>query len=117
MNGLSAFPTWLAPIQVRVLTVSDRFNEYAEKLVATLRGQFVRAELDHSNERINKKIRNAVTHKIPNLLIVGEREEEQGTVTLRRYGVREQETVPFAEFEARVLSAIAARSLEFPAGS
>ena len=105
-----AFPTWLAPVQVRVVTVSERFNEHGERLVSALRGQMVRAELDYSSETMGKKIRNGVTRKIPNLLVVGEREVEEGTVTLRRYGVREQETMPFAEFEARLLAAIRTRS-------
>ena len=105
-----AFPTWLAPVQVRLLTVADRFDGYAERVVGELRGAMIRAELDQSGERINKKIRNGATQKIPNLVIIGEREAEDGTVTLRRYGVSEQQTMPVAEFKARVLQAIAARS-------
>ena len=69
-----AFPTWLAPIQVRALTVADRFNGYAEKIVADLRGQLIRAEVETSNDTLGKKIRNGTTAKIPNLLIIGERE-------------------------------------------
>jgi len=105
-----AFPTWLAPVQARFVTVSERFNEHAEKLVAALRDKMVRAELDPSNETMGKKVRNAVTQKIPNVLVLGEREVEEQTVTLRRYGSRDQETMPFAEFEARVLQAIKLRS-------
>lgn len=107
-----AFPTWLAPVQVRFITVADRFNEYAERLVAELRNDFVRAELDKSNDTLNKKVRAGVTRKIPNLLIVGEREAEDQTVTLRRYGVRQQETLPWAEFRARIGEAIRMRSRE-----
>ncbi|MCB9726993.1 MAG: threonine--tRNA ligase [Deltaproteobacteria bacterium] len=105
-----AFPTWLAPVQVRVLTVGERFDEHAEKLVAALRGEMVRAEMDRSSETMGKKIRNAVTSKIPNVLVVGEREVEDGTVTLRRYGVQQQETLPFAAFQERLLTAIRTRS-------
>ena len=105
-----AFPTWLAPIQVRVVTVSERFNDYGQKLVDELRGHYVRAELDRSSETMGKKIRNAVTSKIPNILVAGEREEAEGTVTLRRYGVREQVSMPFAELKARLLAAIAGRT-------
>lgn len=105
-----AFPTWLAPVQVRLLTVSERFDAYAEKIVASLRGHFVRAELDRSGERINKKIRNGATEKVPNLLIIGEREEQDGTVTLRRYGVEQQETMSVDAFTERLLAAIRARS-------
>jgi threonyl-tRNA synthetase len=109
-----AFPTWLAPVQVRLVTVADRFNEYAEKIVARLRSVMVRAELDDASETVSKKVRNAVTHKIPNVLVIGEREVEEETVTLRRYGSREQETMPVAAFEARILAAIRTRSRELP---
>jgi|tagenome__1003787_1003787.scaffolds.fasta_scaffold20956449_2 threonyl-tRNA synthetase len=105
-----AFPTWLAPVQVRVLTVSDRFADYARKVVDELRGDFVRAELGSGQETLGKAIREATTHKIPNVLVIGEREVEDQTVTLRRYGQREQETMPAEEFRARVREAIASRS-------
>lgn len=110
-----AFPTWLAPVQVRVITVADAFNEYGSKLIATLRDKFVRAELESSHETLNKKVRNAVTEKIPNVLVIGEREAADGTVTLRRYGDPKQETMPFAEFERRLHAAIASRSRDLPA--
>jgi threonyl-tRNA synthetase len=105
-----AFPTWLAPVQVRVVTVGERFDAYGAKLVSELRGQMVRAEMDPTADTMGKKIRNAVTSKIPNVLVVGEREMEDGTVTLRRYGVQEQETMAFAAFSERLLSAIRTRS-------
>lgn len=106
-----AFPTWLAPVQVRVLTVSERFDDYAQGIVDRLRGVMVRAEVDPSSETLGKKIRSGVTRKIPNLLVVGEKEQEDGTVTLRRYGIQEQETLPIAAFEARLLEAIRLRAL------
>ena len=105
-----AFPTWLAPVQVRIVTVSDRFNEDAQKIVDRLRGHMVRAELDPSNETMGKKIRNAVTSKIPNVLVVGEQEITDGTVTLRRYGVREQETLSIEAFEDWLLKQIRTRA-------
>jgi len=105
-----AFPTWLAPVQVRLLTVSDRFDGYAEQLVSAMRARFIRAELDTTGERINKKIRTGATEKIPNLLIIGEREELDRTVTLRRYGVERQETMPADAFIERISAAIATRS-------
>ncbi len=108
-----AFPTWLAPVQVRILTVADRFNDYALEIVDQLRGSMVRAELDTSGERINKLIRNAATAKIPNVLIIGENEVEARSVTLRRYGVREQTTMPLTEFKAQLLETIRSRSKQF----
>ena len=106
-----AFPTWLAPVQVQVVTVSDQFTEYASSLVSRLRAHFVRAELASEADTVSKKIRDGLTRKIPNLLIVGEREAADGTVTLRRYGIKQQTTLQFERFEAAVLDAIAGRRL------
>ena len=107
-----AFPTWLAPVQVRVVTVSDSFREYGEKIVARLRKSFVRAELDESSETMGKKIRTAVTHKIPNILVVGEREQQEGSVTLRRYGSQDQSSLSLDAFEADLLERIRTRALD-----
>jgi threonyl-tRNA synthetase len=108
-----AFPTWLAPLQVQVLTVSDQFDDYAEGLVTRLREKMVRAELAPSNDTLPKKIRQGTTRKIPNLLIVGEREAAEGTVTLRRYGQKEQATMSVDAFEDALLKTIGERRLEF----
>lgn len=108
-----AFPTWLAPVQVQVLTVSDQFDDYAQKLVNELRESFVRAEMGSSSDTMSKKIRDGTVQKIPNLLVIGERERDSGQVTLRRYGVRQQVTLPFAEFKQALLATIANRDLEF----
>jgi threonyl-tRNA synthetase len=106
-----AFPTWLAPVQVRLLTVSERFDEYAHNIVNDLRQRhMVRAEVDLSSERVQKKIRTAAVEKVPNVLIIGEKEVENGTVTLRRYGVEQQETLSVAAFTDRVVRSIQARS-------
>ena len=105
-----AFPTWLAPVQVMIEPVAEPFNDYADRLVATLRGDFVRAEADLSHDTLNKRIRNAVTSKIPNVLVVGEREMVDGTITLRRYGSRATETMLFAEFQAKLARAISGRT-------
>ncbi|MFT4622562.1 MAG: threonyl-tRNA synthetase [Myxococcota bacterium] len=108
-----AFPTWLAPVQVRVLTVADRFKPYAQVIVDGLRQHFVRAEVDPTSERMSKLIRTAASEKIPNVLVIGEREVEDGTVTLRTHGSREQHTMPQAEFEAKLLETIRTRSRGF----
>ena len=104
-----AFPTWLAPLQVKVVSVADKFHDYADQVVARLRGHGVRADHDDSSETMGKKIRNAVTTKIPNVLVVGEREETDGTVTLRCYGSREQHTMSLDAFESKLLTAIKTR--------
>ncbi len=108
-----AFPTWLAPIQVRVLTVSEQFDAYAQQIVNELRSDFVRAELGSMSDTVSKKIREGTMRKIPNLLIVGEREVETNEVTLRRYGVRAQTTLPFATFKEKLRENIDSRALEF----
>ena len=108
-----AFPTWLAPVQVQVLTVSAQFGAYAREIVDRLRGRFVRAELASESDTVAKKIRDGTTRKIPNLLIVGEREVADRTVTLRRYGVKKQTTMPLDAFEAALGKTIATRSLTF----
>jgi threonyl-tRNA synthetase len=105
-----AFPTWLAPVQVRVVPVSEKFDEYGHTLVKALRQQFVRAQIDASSDTMGKKIRNAVTSKIPNMLVIGEREQADNTVTLRRYGKQEQETMAFGAFETWVLGQIKTRA-------
>lgn len=108
-----AFPTWLAPVQVLVLTVSEKFHQYGEQLVAELRSRFIRAELAPESDTVSKKIREGTIRKIPNMLVLGEREQEDQTVTLRRYGVREQTVLPKNQFIASIEKTINTRSPEF----
>ena len=93
-----AFPTWLAPLQVRVIPVASAFDEYAHHLNDSLYGLLVRTELDDSNDSFSKKIRSAAIEKIPNLLIVGENEQTGQTVTWQRYGSKERQTLAFDAF-------------------
>jgi threonyl-tRNA synthetase len=109
-----AFPTWLAPVQVKFIAVAEPFVEYASKLVASLRDELVRAEIDTSTDTLNKKIRNASLQKVPNVCVVGERESQDGTITLRRHGEQRQETMAFDRFAARLRAAIARRTVELP---
>jgi len=104
-----AMPTWLAPTQVRLLPVGADFAEYADKVCAELRKHFVRAEVDHSNESLGKKIRQGTVGKIPTLLVLGANEVEGDTVTVRRYGIKEQRTYSVAEFVERLLKEIKTR--------
>lgn len=105
-----AFPTWLAPVQVRIITVSDKFNEYAEKITKTLRANMVRAEMDPSSDTMGKKIRNAAKQKIPNVLIIGEKEQANETVTWKRYGREEQEVMTILSFQQVIENKIKNRS-------
>ena len=108
-----AFPAWLAPVQVQVITVADRFNDYGQALVRRLRGHRVRAEMAAEGETVGRKIREGTTQKIPNLLIIGEREVEEGTVTLRRYGVDKQLTLSQDAFVAALLETVETRAPAF----
>jgi len=108
-----AFPTWLAPLQVQVLTVGEQFDDYAKAFVLRLRKHLVRAELAPSDDTLPKKIREGTVKKVPNLIIVGEREVAEGTVTLRRYGHRDQHTMSLDVFEHALLQTISERRLSF----
>ncbi|MBI3636535.1 MAG: threonine--tRNA ligase, partial [Candidatus Rokubacteria bacterium] len=78
-----AFPTWLAPVQVRVLPVSEKFVDYARQVYSQLRAARIRAELDDRNEKLGYRIRDAQVRKVPYMLVVGGREQDNGTVSLR----------------------------------
>jgi len=108
-----AFPTWLAPVQVQVITVADRFGDYGREIVQRLRRHFIRAELADESETVGRKIREGTRAKIPNLLVVGEREVEERSVTLRRYGVEEQASMSLDAFEAAMLRTVAERAPAF----
>jgi threonyl-tRNA synthetase len=96
------FPLWLTPLQAIVLTVSDRFNDYGAEVYQRLRAQGLRAELDDRGESIGRKIREAELRKIPNMLIVGEREQAQGSVSLRRHRVGDAGSVPVDELAVQL---------------
>ena len=105
-----AFPTWLAPEQVRLIPVADRHFEYAHRVRAALRADFVRCEVDDSDATMGKKIRSGATSKVPVLLIVGDQEVADESVTVRRYGIEEQRTLPQTEMAAMVLAEIRRRA-------
>jgi len=80
------FPIWLCPIQVKVLPISDNYIEFAKQVNAELKNSGIRSEVDFKNEKIGYKIREAEMHKIPYMFIVGQKEMESGTVSVRRHG-------------------------------
>ena len=84
------FPVWLAPVQVKVLSITDRTKDYAESVCAMLKERGVRAELDTRNEKIGYKIREAKLEKVPYVLVVGDKEAEEGTVNVNKRGVEEK---------------------------
>ena len=78
------FPVWLAPEQARVISINDSHNEYAERIVQELKSANLRASADASNERMNAKIRQAQLMQVPYMLVVGDREMEGNTVSIRK---------------------------------
>jgi threonyl-tRNA synthetase len=100
-----AFPFWLAPVQTVVLPITDRTLEYARATVQQLRDAGLRAEVDERAEKVNFKIREAQLQKIPYMLVVGDREAQNGTVAVRNRRHGDQGAKPLAEFlaEARRL--------------
>ncbi len=96
------FPLWLCPDQVAILPVSEKYNEYAQKLLQYYDEQGVRAVLDDRNEKIGRKIRDNELKRIPYMLIVGEKEQADGTVSFRQQGGGEQGVLPYEEFATKI---------------
>ena len=92
------FPTWMAPVQVKVLPISEKHVEYANQLAKQMRHDYVRVEVDDRNEKIGYKIRQAQMEKVPYMLVVGDKEMEDNSVNVRKHGGDELGTVPFDEF-------------------
>src|SRR5215469_2304617 len=107
-----AFPTWLSPVQVVVIPISEKHIEYGQKVQQQLKDAGIRSELDARNEKMNAKIREHTLQKVPFLLVVGEREAEAGTVNVRARGKQQPEgTVPVSQFVERVKKLITNKSV------
>ena len=89
-----AFPSWLSPLQVKIVPVAEDFMAYAKELADGLKEKMIRCEVDYSNDSFSKKVRNAITKKVPNIWIVGANEVKDGTVTWRRYAAEKQAQYP-----------------------
>ncbi|WP_406250542.1 threonine--tRNA ligase [Microbacterium sp. M] len=110
------FPLWLAPTQVVGVPVAEQYADYLGDVVAQLRAVGVRADVDHSDDRMQKKIRNHTTAKVPLILIAGEQDSAAGTVSFRFRDGTQENGVPVADAVARIRTAIAAHSLVLKAG-
>lgn len=106
------FPTWLAPVQVKVLPISDKFQSYAREVSNALSAKGVRVEIDDRNEKIGKKIRDTELMKVPYMLVVGEKEMAEGKVSVRRQGRGDLGTQALPAFTEAVCSEILDRRLE-----
>lgn len=93
-----AFPIWMAPVQVKILPISEKHVEYAKELAKQMHRDYVRVEVDDRSEKIGYKIRQAQMAKVPYMLVVGDKEVEEGTVNVRKHGGDELGSVPFEEF-------------------
>lgn len=105
------FPVWLAPTQVSVLPIADDFNGYAEQVDAKLKEIGIRTNLDTRSEKIGAKIRDAETSKIPYMVIVGEKEQQAETVSVRRHKQGDIGTFPLSEFISKIESEVLNREL------
>ena len=106
-----AFPTWLSPVQAAVLPISDNFMGYAREVEAALRDAGIRVELDDRNEKVGYKIRDWEVHKVPYMLIVGEKERDARAVSVRRHREGDLGTSGIDEFVAKITSEIAEKKL------
>ncbi|UYO98595.1 threonine--tRNA ligase [Microbacterium sp. M28] len=110
------FPLWLAPAQVVGVPVAEQYAGYLEDVVAQLRDAGVRADVDHSDDRMQKKIRNHTTAKVPVILIAGEQDSAAGTVSFRFRDGTQENGVPVADAVARIRRAIETHALVLKAG-
>ena len=106
-----AFPLWLAPVQVKVLTLTERNNDYAKKIADHLFEHGIRVELDDRNEKVGYKIREALSMKIPYLIIVGDEEEKNGTISIRGRGYENKSGLVLDDFIKRLDEEIKTKKL------
>lgn len=104
-----AFPTWMAPVKVKLLPISEKYHEYAQSLSKKFKELYIDFEIDERSEKIGYKIRQAQMEKVPYMLIVGEKEIEEGTVAVRKRGEGELGSMKSDEFIAMILEEIASR--------
>jgi threonyl-tRNA synthetase len=109
-----AFPTWLAPVQVKVLPISDKYNEYAEKVKKQLEEKNIRVEVDLRAEKIGYKIREAQIEKVPFMFVVGEKEVENNSVSVRERKQGDMGSMSLDEIASVILNKIASRENDSP---
>ena len=96
------FPLWLAPEQVSILPISEKYNDYADQVCSFLGTQGVRAIVDGRNEKIGRKIRDNEMKRIPYMLVVGEKEAAEGTVSVRKQGAGDEGIMKFEDFAKKI---------------
>jgi threonyl-tRNA synthetase len=98
-NTAGKFPLWLTPVQGQILPISEKFNEYAYKVAELLNEDDIRVEVDDRNEKIGRKIRDNETKHVPFMLIVGEKEVNEGKVSVRKQGKEDLGAMTIDEFK------------------
>lgn len=106
------FPLWLAPVQVKVLPISEKFHGYAEKITDELKAKGIRAEFDERNEKIGKKIRDAQMERINYMVIVGEKEESDDVISVRSRDGEERSALKLDDFVAELKEEIASKKID-----
>jgi threonyl-tRNA synthetase len=104
-------PVWLAPIQAVVLPIADRHLDYAREVGERIAKSGLRSQVDGRGESVSRKIRDAELRKVPYLLVVGDREQQGGTVSVREHGRGDRGAMPLEELTALVLARVEARSM------
>jgi threonyl-tRNA synthetase len=104
-----AFPVWLSPVQAKIIPIADRHHDFAQEVLKRLHEAGLRAELDASSERMQAKIRAAQLHKIPYMLVIGDREKEAGAVAVRLRSGEDLKAKPLGEFIDLALEAVRTR--------
>ena len=112
-NYAGAFPVWLAPVQVKILPITDKHHDYAYALKKKLFDEGIRVEVDARNEKMGYKIREAQVKKIPYALVVGDQEVADGTVNVRKYGEKDSSTMKADEFFSMLKEKIATRDAKY----
>ena len=110
-NFAGAFPLWLSPEQVRVMSLTERNTDYVDKIVARLKQEGLRVEADNRNEKIGYKIREALNEKVPYLIIVGDEEEKNGTISIRGRGYENKSGLNLDDFIARLKNEIETKKI------
>ena len=100
------FPLWLSPEQFIILPVSEKFEEYSKKLLESLNNSDIRGLVDHRDEKVGRKIRDAEVKKIPYMLIIGEKEVEDGTVSVRKHGEGDLGSMTMEAFQEKLIKEI-----------
>ena len=109
-NYAARMPVWLAPVQVKVIPIADRHEDYAQEVVTRLKAAGIRVEANWRNDKIGQKIRQAELEKIPYMFILGDREVEEGKVSVRRHGAGDLGSQELTEVSERILNEIRERT-------